>query len=54
MFAEQGKTVVTYQGTKTGTEARKTSTDGPYVTATYVEEYTTTKKSANIHVNIVT
>ena len=28
--------------------------DGPYVTATYVEGSTTTRKSANIHVNIVT
>ena len=54
MFAEQGKTVVTYQGTKTGTGARKTKADGHNVTATYVEEDTTAKKSANIHVNIVT
>ena len=54
MSAEQGKKVVTCQGTKTGTEARGTKMDGHNVTATYVEEDITARKSASIHVNIVT
>ena len=53
MSGEQGRKV-THQGTKTGTEVRGTKVDGPYVTATYVEGSTKTRKSANIHVNIVT
>ena len=53
MSGEQGRKV-THQGTKTGTEARGTKVGGPSVTATYVEEGTTARKSANTHVNIVT